>query len=294
MVKLLFLFLLNHAFSGSIEEQRKYSFAPNTPETQIETLLASTVDGYSFYRHSRFQTHDIYLDTPDLTLKKAGYSFRLRRVEKNQNPYEYAIQFKREMTTFGSSRIEVEYKDFSKQFVQGEPVREVIDHLIESPQDKTNALKISKWIELKKSSSLPPFQTLRDLKFSQHSFAPKVLGYSVRARAHIYVDKKRTVDFKSTLKPSQKAQKFLDSYFKENPEKIWLMEASWDISNFQKVPADGATFRINELEIENKFRPRAKGTLMLDDLESKLIQKYKIKPQSNSKYSQAAEALLHE
>lgn len=294
MVKFLLGLLLIKSFSASIEEQRKYSFGSGTSDKQIETLLTSNLDGYSFYQHSRFKTYDIYLDSSDLILKKSGYSFRLRRVEKNKDSYEYAVQLKSEMVTFGAPRIEVEYKDFSKQFIDGQKLIETIDQLIETPNDKSLSFKISKWIELKKTSSLPPFQALRERDLIKQSFHPILLGYSLRERAHIYADLKNNLDFKASLKPSKKSQRFLDSYFKANPEKIWLMETSWDNSIFRKVPFKENTFKINELEIENKFRPRAQGSLMLDDLEQKLIKKYNIKPETTSKYFRAVEALLHE
>lgn len=277
MVEFILTCFLLFSASG-VEEQRKYNFSNDfqIPKNEFE------IDSFKFTPHSLYKTDDIYFDTAEQSLRTQGYSFRLRRVEKKAGEFEYSVQLKSEMTSLNEIRQELEHKDLLTQKVDGQLLTPLIDQFIEKENRRTAiAPLLSAWMLRKSTSSLAPFQKLRGLKISLTTIRPLVLGHSDRQR--YYVSTKST-----TVKNSKKNEFYIPEYFKNGKKGIWLMDASFDQSNFFDLVSQ-KKFALSELEIENKYRPRKVGTQQFNTLEALLIQKWQVKTGMASKYLQAVQ-----
>tara|TARA_B110001454_G_scaffold219198_1_gene251472 strand:+ start:42642 stop:43544 length:903 start_codon:yes stop_codon:yes gene_type:complete len=270
-----------HASTG-VEEQRKYIIDP----TKLEGDKLNLIYPFVFHPHSQYITYDIYFDTPDWNIRRSSHSFRLRRVEKKKGKWEYAVQIKSEMTEAGQIRMELEYKDFSKQKVDNVPMTDLINQFITDEAARSEvSRKFTQWMARKKDSSLAPFQKMRDLGIDSRQMRPVVWGHSVRQRYHIYTDKNSPLAKAYFIKHSEKNIFLVPEFFKTRPENIWLMEASYDRAVFR----DALTHQkdewvVHELEIENKYRPRKLGTILLNDLEKKMADVWGAGVSTRSKY----------
>ncbi|OYZ13014.1 MAG: hypothetical protein B7Y39_18285 [Bdellovibrio sp. 28-41-41] len=267
---------------SGVEEQRKYIVDP----AKLDGDKLSLINPFVFYPHSQYITFDIYFDTPNWDIRNSSHSFRLRRVEKKKGKWEYAIQIKSEMVEASQIRTELEYKDFSKQKVDKSPVIELINQFIADESARPAiSKKLTQWMLRKKDSSLPPFQKLRDLSIDSSQMRPIVWGHSVRQRYHIYTDKNSALAKTYFIKNSEKNIFLVPPFFKTNPQNIWLMEASFDRAVFRDALTDQKDeWVIHELEIENKYRPRKLGTILLNDLEKKMGEVWNAKVSTRSKY----------
>ncbi len=292
MVRLVIFISLVVSTAGGvgIEEQRKYKFSQGQIGSEVVKLLSKSLGDFSFFQHSQFETFDIYFDSTDEKLKRMGFSFRLRRARKGPGQFEYALQFKSEMQSARTIRTEVEFKDFSKQYIDNEPLVNVIDRFINQngAQAQTRD-QIFRWLQAKKDSSLPPLQELRALNLWSEDLAPRIVGKSQRTRFHVYIDKDHVKNQKLLLENSRKDRRFLDGFFLQSPKKIWLMEGSWDQAQFHAIDRPENPLSINELEIENKYRPREKGTQLLNEFEDLMKSTWQVSPATRSKYLQAAD-----
>jgi hypothetical protein len=268
--------------SSGVEEQRKYVVDP----AKLEGDKLNLVSPFLFQPHSQYITHDIYFDTPNWEIRNSSYSFRLRRVEKKKGKWEYAVQIKSEMVEANQIRMELEYKDFSKQKVDNILITDLVNQFVADETSRpTISKKLTQWMLRKKDSSLPPFQKLRDLSIDSSQMRPVVWGHSVRQRYHIYTDKNSALAKTYFVKSSEKNVFLVPPFFKTNPQNIWLMEASYDRAAFRDALTDQKDeWVIHELEIENKYRPRKLGTILLNDLEKKMGEVWDTKVSTSSKY----------
>lgn len=268
--------------STGVEEQRKYLVDP----TMLSGAKLNLIEPFVFHPHSQYITYDIYFDTPTWQIRNSSHSFRLRRVEKKKGKWDYAVQIKSEMIEAGQIRIELEYKDLSKQKIEGELLTDLINRFIADEAARPAlSQKFTKWMERKKESSLAPFQKLRDLDIDASKLRAVVWGHSVRQRYHVYTEKGSLLAKTYFIKQSEKNVFLVPDFFKTKKQFIWLMEASYDRSIFRDA-LNGKTdeWVINELEIENKYRPRKLGTILLNDLEKKMQQIWQAKTSTRSKY----------
>ncbi len=278
---MLFTFQFSMASTG-VEEQRKYLVDP----AQLSGENLNRIQPFVFHPHSQYITYDIYFDTPAWDIRNSSHSFRLRRVEKKKGKWDYAVQIKSEMTEASQIRMELEYKDLGNQKVNGELLTDLINQFIADEPARANiSVKFTKWMERKKESSLAPFQKLRDLKIDASKLRAAVWGHSIRQRYHVYTEKNSTLAKTYFIKQSEKNVFLVPDFFKTQKQLIWLMEASYDRAIFRDA-LSGKTdeWTIHELEIENKYRPRKLGTLLLNDLEEKMQQVWQAKISTRSKY----------
>lgn len=286
----LFFYAQTVMASSGFEEQRKY----NLPNTQQMSEKEFSIEYFQFFPHSVYQTYDIYFDSPEQVIKTNNLSLRLRRVEKTKNHYEYSVQLKSEMLQPGEIRTELEYKDLSSQTISQEKLTDLIDQFIAEPSKRSRVgFLLNQWMARKKTSSLSPFQKLRLLNVDASQVTPVVIGYSKRQRFHIYTNLKRASAEKIRLKNSTKNSFYLPAFFKKEKGAVWLMEASFDQSLFLDLkPPDlqsspSRELNLVELELENKYRPRKRGTQLLNELESLIIDRWQAKKGMASKYLQA-------
>jgi hypothetical protein len=190
------------------------------------------------------------------------------------------------MLELGQARVELEYKDLATQKIDNELLTDLINLYINDESTRpTVATKFTKWMSRKKESSLAPFQKLADLDIDSRQMRPVVWGHSVRQRFHVYVDKSSSVAKSFFIKHSEKNIFLVPEFFKKQPNLIWLMEASYDKAVFRdSLTSNSSEWLINELEIENKFRPRKLGTVLMNELENKIALVWKSKPSKESKY----------
>lgn len=268
--------------SSGVEEQRKYIVDP----AKLDGNKLNLIHPFVFYPHSQYITFDIYFDTPNWDIRNSSHSFRLRRVEKKKGKWEYAVQIKSEMIEANQIRMELEYKDFSKQKVDNVLITDLINQFIADESVRPAiSKKLTQWMVRKKDSSLPPFQKLRDLTIDSSQMRPIVWGRSVRQRYHIYTDKNGALAKTYFIKNSEKNIFLVPPFFKANPQNIWLMEASFDRAVFRDVLTNQKDeWPIHELEIENKYRPRKLGTILLNELEKKMREVWDAKVSRRSKY----------
>lgn len=287
MVILKFLFSIIFAgqfllASTGMEEQRKYIVDP----ALLSSEKLDLVNPFVFHPHSQYITFDIYFDTPSWDIRSSSHSFRLRRVEKKKGKWEYAVQIKSEMIEAGQIRMELEYKDLGKQKIGDELLTDLINQFIADESSRKNiSTKFTQWLNRKKESSLAPFQKLRDLSIDSSQLRPIVWGHSVRQRYHIYTERNSSLAKTYFIKHSEKNIFLVPEFFKAQPQFIWLMEASYDRAIFRDVLTEQKDeWAINELEIENKYRPRKLGTLLLNELEKKMEKVWGAKTSTRSKY----------
>lgn len=286
MVKLAFLLLalLQIAATARVEEQRKYVVPPQ----QVLPTETFSVGDFRFWPHDVYLTEDIYFDSADGVLVNAGLGLRIRRVRKGTVAPQYVVQLKSEMEAPGAARIEEEDRDLAEQMIGKVRLLDLIERCVAqrrvSPED---ALLLSQWMQRKESSSLAPFQELRRRGIQTKQLVPVVVGYSHRQRYHVVLDRDERISPLLLLKDSEKNELRVPAIFRQKPSWVWLMEASWDEARFIRATGGADSFEIKELEIENKYRPREMGTVLLDKLEALLIKDRGMVPGQESKFFRA-------
>ncbi|MFP5457472.1 MAG: hypothetical protein ACLGG7_01965 [Bacteriovoracia bacterium] len=287
---LLFLPLLISA-QGRIEEQRKY-----VPTNEIELPVRPfDVAGLSFVPHETYRALDIYFHDTRGSLVGSGLGLRLRKVVKGERPAEYVLQIKSEMSAPGAARMEEEERNLGIQSIEGVRLVDILDRI--DRDKKISALDerlLVSWAERKEFSSLAPFQELRRRGIRSKNLRPAVMGESLRQRYHVVFDRSKTVSPLLLLADSEKDLAKVPTAVKARTDWVWLMEASWDRSRFFRVDGTGPEFRIQELEVENKFRPREVGTKVMNQLELELMQRFDLKPGRESKFLRAYNHLREE
>lgn len=286
MVRLIILICLILLVSATnrIEEQRKYS-PTSTVKIPKETFLVSD---FRFYPHDLYYAVDIYFADKNERLIQAGLGLRLRKVQKGQLNPQYVLQLKTEMDMPGSPRIEEEDRDLEQQKIEGVSIITIIDRIAESKKISDLDIRLlNSWMERKADSSLAPFQELRRRKISAKELMPVVFGLSHRQRYHILVDRREKVSDLILLQDSEKNPLLIPAIFNTHPHWIWLMEASWDESQFYRHTGVGQPLMIQELEIENKYRPREMGTKLMNKLEVNLIPRFNFILGQESKFIRA-------
>ena len=317
----------NVAWSGSKEEQRKYTFSEYNQEVNTLLTQGGYENGLNIDSHSTYTYMDIYFDTEYFDLFKSGYSFRVRRRLYDDGDISWGIQLKSEMKKVGEDRLEIEldtedildyqvkYKGDKVQLIKilNKVFNSVADRLDGHPDlDLDNELdELKEWVkyEVKDALRAPgrkPFEKLVNLEKNPEStfgaldtdtFAPIIAGRSTRVRSHIYVDITNTTDTLSNLKPSEKSKKKTPEYLQAD-HLIWTMEASFDNSVFiplrqgkygDKDWCDdcGRRAYIKEYEVENKYQPEDEASFILGIYE-KSLNELGAESLIHSKYHQAA------
>jgi hypothetical protein len=291
MVRIL-LFLLSLtvlAATNRVEEQRKYVVPADLPLPQESFLLGD----FRFWPHDVYLAEDLYFDSPDGVLTQAGLGLRIRRVRKGTQPPAYVIQLKSEMEAPGAARIEEEERNLKEQGIAGVRIVDIIERYVaQRGVSAADSALLSQWLARKESSSLAPFQELRRRQIQTKDLAPVVLGYSHRQRYHILIDRNERVSPLLLLKDSEKNELMVPPAFRKNPSWVWLMEGSWDEARFIQASGGSEEFLIKELEIENKYRPREMGTLLLNKLESLLVSERGMAVGQESKFFRARKYFL--
>jgi len=287
---LLVLFLLPAALASAprIEEQRKYALAPQSRWPQDNFRL----DDYRFHRHDTYQAYDIYFSDPANELVGQGLGLRLRKVLKGQRPPEYVLQLKSEMDGAGGVRLEEESREIDDQRIEGRRLTGIIDAIAAARRALPEEERLlAAWMRRKMSSSLAPFQELRRRKLGGLELRPVVVGVSQRQRYHVYADRAAKVGPLMTLADSEKNPLLTPPIFRTNTDWVWLFEASYDNSLFYSLVAARAPYRIEEVELENKYRPRERGTQLLDRLEVLLVRELALRSETESKFLRAYKQL---
>ena len=221
--------------------------------------------------HSTYVYFDLYLDTPSYDLYKNNLSLRLRKRTFEDGTIDYDFQLKSEMDEGQIGRMEIEENDLSfystKQGEQRVFITTYLDRIFKEIEHEIpnrmpsstfyNDLKqLESWFQLKKNSSLAPFQKLRHL-FKGTSIisklSPQLMGVSKRSRAHLYLTPELAV--KNNLKKIFET-KIAPIFFQENLDFIHLFEISVDEARFISVieaSTTGKVHEIRELEVENKY-----------------------------------------
>lgn len=293
MVRLLVFFFLPLLISaqGRIEEQRKY-----VPATPLELpAVPFDVASLSFVPHETYRALDIYFDDTRGALVGAGLGLRLRKVVKGERPAEYVLQIKSEMSAPGAARMEEEERNLGIQAIEGVRLLDIIDRI--DREKKISGLDqrlLISWAERKELSSLAPFQELRRRGIRAKNLRPALMGESFRQRYHVVFDRAKTVSPLLLLADSEKDVAKVPAAVRARPDWVWLMEASWDRSRFVRVGGSGPEFRIQELEVENKFRPREMGTKIMNQLELELVNRFQLRPGRESKFLRAYNHLKEE
>lgn len=290
--RLVFLFLpLLISAQGRIEEQRKY-----VPASELELPVKPfDVASLSFVPHETYRALDIYFHDTKGELVGAGLGLRLRKVVKGERPAEYVLQIKSEMTAPGAARMEEEERNLGIQAIEGVRLVDILDRI--DRDKKISGLDqrlLSSWAERKELSSLAPFQELRRRGIRSRDLRPALMGESFRQRYHVVFDRSTTVSPLLLLADSEKDLAKVPPALKARPDWVWLMEASWDRSRFFLVEGTGPEFRIQELEVENKFRPREMGTKVMNQLELELMNRFQLRPGRESKFLRAYNHLKEE
>lgn len=270
--------------TNRIEEQRKYS-----PTTKIVFPKDRfSLGDFRLHPHDVYYATDIYFADKGERLIQAGLGLRLRKVQKGQQAAQYVLQLKTEMESPGSPRVEEEDRDLAQQKIEGVSIISIIDRISDSKKiSDLDARLLNAWMERKSASSLAPFQELRRRKIPTKDLMPVLFGLSNRQRYHVLVDRKEKISELIMLQDSEKNPLLVPTVFSSNSQWIWLMEASWDDSQFYHHTGLGSSLSIQELEVENKYRPREMGTKLMNRLEAQLIPRFQFSLGRESKFIRA-------
>jgi hypothetical protein len=267
---------------------------PSPSQSNYNKYTITSYDGgkvISVHIVDWFQFRDngnIYFSDKDAQLIQRGLGVRLRKVWKGQHPPQYVLQIKTEMEMPGDPRVEEEDRDLVQQKIEGVSLISIIDRIAERKKiSEIDRRLLSAWMERKAQSSMAPFQELRKRSVASKVLTPVVIGFSHRQRYHVLVDRKGEVSDLILLQDTEKNPLLIPPVFASHPHWIWLMEASWDESKFYAYDGLGEPFLIQELEIENKYRPREMGTKLMSRLEASLVPKFNFVLGRDSKFIRA-------
>jgi hypothetical protein len=147
---------------------------------------------------------------------------------------------------------------------------------------------LNHWISFKVNAAIAPFQKLRNLKIDRAELAtlrPLLLGKSIRARSHVFIDRESTTPDLINFKASQMEASSIPAMLQSN-RYVWLMESSFDRAIFFGLEKSGFHI-INEYEVENKYRPLLQGREMLDRFEQQVVRQLDGDINLESKYLQS-------
>lgn len=309
----LFLVLFSVPAFSQVEEQRKYVF--KNPDLATLSVIngGGVLNGLTVNKHSDYVYFDMYLDTQDLALLKNKLSLRIRKRNFSDGTSEYGIQLKSEMLKPGDVRMEIDESelDYFYVFYNNSKIalKETLERIfhkfdfllargVENPtQDSEIAeqLKVLRtWLEFKICAPIGPFQKLRKFKIRKKdlkTLAPVLIGKSVRARSHVYIDRNNTTADLKDFKPSQMISTDVPEEL-QNTNLVWLMETSFDQATFYAF--DSIKFHnIVEYEVENKYRPLDAGRGMVNRLEEQLVNSLKAEVNLESKYLQSMKEIFN-
>ena len=265
-------------FSAPVEQQMKFLYSED--ESQI------AFDGFKTIHHDTFSVLDLYLDTKERSLYKAGYSLRLRRAIKAGQPV-YLLQFKSEMVEESGVRLEYDAPGIENFENGGEIIRQVLTKLSEKSEPCSASLsRIESVINSERWSVLPPLQ-MAEAKGARQELRVLSVGYSQRERYHIGYVKGEETGVLSYLPENSKAIPNANGF-------VWLFELSKDRSEFYLTRNNCEQVIVREIEIENKFRPRKWGDLMLTHFVGKSVRPKGWTPHLASKYAQVIAKEKHD
>lgn len=309
LIKFITLFaLFISAVFAQEEEQRKYVFT--TPSTNTITIIngGGQLDGLTIKKHSDFEYFDLYLDTENLALIKNKLSLRIRKRDYGNGEIAYGIQLKSEMLKAGDIRMEIDENelDYMTIYFNGKkiPLNKTLETIyqrfnqiisgtekVDLTQDavlKEQIGVLNHWISFKVNAAIAPFQKLRNLKIDRAELAtlrPLLLGKSIRARSHVFIDRESTTPDLINFKASQMEASSIPAMLQSN-RYVWLMESSFDRAIFFGLEKSGFHI-INEYEVENKYRPLLQGREMLDRFEQQVVRQLDGDINLESKYLQS-------
>lgn len=317
------------AGAHDVEDQRKYEFSKGH-DTLKDLSTTSDIDGFKITQHGQFDYADIYVDTDNLLVYGAELSVRFRKAVTG-SATTYKIQVKSEKQQAADVRVEVDDDAIAdnkvKVNVDGKgdgdkkTMHEWLDPLfamakagkvdVSSKEYRQGAEAIRQWLDTD-GRDTPPVKKLKELLGAKDAdkvkhLRPILIGDSNRTRFHIYADGQPSQNpVLNGIAPNQMSQAALaaDGPFFLQPghqKFVWLMEGSYDRSTFvpaeppdevkdRKQHATDATY-VEQLEVENKYRPLDDGTVFMDAFEKALQKKLGGHTVVDSKYANAVDAL---
>ena len=303
---MLFFLQLTSIHAQLTEDQRKFSIQNNDSiYKEIESL--SDIGDFSLLQHSKDIYYDIYLDSPDFTLKKHGFSLRFRKRITQNNDISYSFQLKSEMNEVNSIRLEAEEDNLELyQFIQGtnkvsliallEPLFQYTENQVLSDVIQLNIQTINEWINFKFDAPILPFQLLKNN--GKHNFSkvellglkPILVGRSERMRFHGVFNEEVNDSLTKMYGYNRLLENELPEHLKNKSGLNWIFEASLDKSTFYTFQ-NRKVVQLSELEIENKFNQPSIGVQLIDAFEKELLLNMKLSKGSSSKYVQAVNVL---
>lgn len=304
---ILFFLQVTRIHAQLTEDQRKFSIQNNDSiYKEIESL--SEIGYFLLLQHSKDIYYDIYLDSPDFTLKKNGFSLRFRKRITQNNDISYSFQLKSEMNEVNSIRLEAEEDNLELyQFMQGsnqvsliallDPIFSFAENQVISDDIQLNIKSINTWINFKFDAPILPFQLLKNNgkhNFSQEELIglkPILVGRSERIRFHGVFNEAVNDSLTKIYGYNRLLENELPEHLKNKSGSNWIFEASLDKSTFYSFQ-NKKVVHLSELEIENKFNPPSIGVLLIYSFQKDLLSKLKLDKGSVSKYAQAITGLF--
>jgi hypothetical protein len=288
-----------------VEEQRKYVVNTNA---SLQNLTDSTtlLNGLLFHTHSKYTYFDVYMDTPELDLYKNNLSLRFRKRIFANGDTTYGMQLKSEMQSATSIRMEVEETELDLYKIKNNTshvalidVLNVFFFQLENGRIDANTTEIKNaiallqaWVSFKADGCIVPFQKLLYLNLKGLELAkiktltPVIFGADTRMRGHVYINPTNTNSALSNMQLNAVQTSTTPLFFKTNKSYIWALETSLDSAVFYPLfNCNIPKVDINEYEVENKYNPKAVGTIIMNMLELGL--KNKVETQLDSKYRQS-------
>lgn len=307
----MFFCLTYLVWGQGVEIQRKYT-TEQISQLRDFVLSSKEVNEFHTFNYASYVYFDLYMDTPEYTLLKKGFSLRMRKKCMGDEGCFYTFQLKSEMTSGEGVRMEIEEPelDFYKLVHQGEETN--LAHLLnllfqqfQSAKNKSDLenyadilSSIQEWISIKANAPIAPFQKLKflypDLFTAEkiRSLAPKMIGESHRHRGHVYVGPE--YGMKKFGAPLRNVKRGDDEpvYFKENSDKYWVIESSLDSSVFYPLfPSSLDHVLVQEYEIENKYEVDSIGMIVLNEFEKEMRERFALRKTVQSKYVQSINQL---
>lgn len=289
---------------SNVEDQRKYVF-PKGRSMPGELIAATDIDGFKITHHSDYDYLDIYLDTDEFVIFKNELSLRFRKRNLDDGQKTYDFQLKSEKKDAADNRLEVDFKEFSAEEVKidGTTSKLVtfLDPLFDMAENgevkrdskvfKHGVDAIGKWLSSDSGNASPPVVELKKYikDYKVKLLKPSVLGKSNRARFHVYADGAPSANpGLNGIAPNQYDPAGIPDFFKQpgHTRYVWLLEASYDSSNFvSAMPSRKKTTTVEQFEVENKYRPLNKGKDFLNAFERGLKKAFGSKSVVESKYA---------
>jgi hypothetical protein len=301
-----FCFVNLHLQAQGVETQRKYT--TDEVEPLFDFIVSSgELDVFKTKYHARYVYSDLYLDTPESDLAKNGLSLRFRKKKEGVDSVTYVFQLKTEMQSENGVRLEIDEPelDFYLLTFEGKEVSlaQLLDDLFEelalgetgisTPQSQKIIEAMSNWIIFKSGAPIAPFQKLRFLFPSLFtndkiaSLSPVIYGVSKRFRSHIYLDVNGSNPYGIVAGRFTSGSE-IPVFFQDHSSYVWLMESSVDSAVFYPVQKSSrAKITIVEYELENKFGADSISTMLMNDFEREMIDRFHLVNTMDSKFLQS-------